>query len=251
MSKRYLLRLDDACPTMYLENWNRIFDILDRYGVKPLIGVIPNNQDPSQKLDSEKPNFWELIKFWENQGCEIAIHGYNHVYSSSHSGIFPFWNKSEFAGLPLLEQKKKIHEGLAILKSHEINPKIFFAPSHTLDINTLKALKEVSDIRIISDGIALTPFKINDFVFLPQICGHCRKIPLKGIYTFCYHPNTMNEKDFVSLEKFLSENNKYFSTFTSIIKDCSSVRTRNFFDRLIHNSYFYTRKIRNFMRKQK
>lgn len=251
MSKTFLIRLDDACPTMNLDKWNKIFSILDKYGVKPLIGVIPNNQDPSQQIYNENTDFWNLMKSCENKGYEIALHGYNHVYSSSDSGIFPFWNKSEFAGLPLPEQKGKIYKGLAILKSHEINPKIFFAPSHTLDINTLIALKETSDIRIISDGIALTPFRMNDFVFLPQICGHCRNIPLKGIYTFCYHPNTMEERDFIYLDNFLSENIKLFKTFNSIIKDSSSVRTRNILDRLIHNSYFCTRMIRNFMKKLK
>ena len=251
MSKRYILRLDDACPTMNFQNWNRILGILDRYAVKPLVGVIPNNQDPSQKIDNENPDFWNLIKFWEDQGCEIALHGYNHVYSSSDSGIFPFWNKSEFAGLPLQEQKEKIHQGLAILKSHKIKPRIFFAPSHTLDINTLIALKETTDIRIISDGIAITPFRINDFVFFPQICGHCRNIPLNGIFTFCYHPNTMSERDFIDLENFLCKNYKVFSTFSSIIKDNRNIRARNVYDKLIHNIYFLIRKMRYSLKKLK
>ena len=45
----------------------------------------------------------------------------------------------------------------------------------------------------------------NDFWFIPQIIGHCVKMPMTGIYTFCFHPNTMNEQSFINLEKFLKE----------------------------------------------
>jgi len=56
-------------------------------------------------------------------------------------------------------QKQKIRDGYAILKEYGLTPKYFFAPSHTFDENTLVALKECSDIRIISDTIATKPYK--------------------------------------------------------------------------------------------
>ena len=42
----YCLRLDDACPQMNAEKWARIERILDKYKVKPIVGVIPENRDP-------------------------------------------------------------------------------------------------------------------------------------------------------------------------------------------------------------
>ena len=33
---KYLIRLDDACPTMDAQKWSRIEDILNRGGVKPM-----------------------------------------------------------------------------------------------------------------------------------------------------------------------------------------------------------------------
>ena len=44
MSK-YIMRLDDACEKRNIQNWDRIEMILDKYEIKPLIGVIPNCED--------------------------------------------------------------------------------------------------------------------------------------------------------------------------------------------------------------
>ena len=42
----YCIRLDDACPQMNAEKWARIERILDKYKVRPIVGVIPENRDP-------------------------------------------------------------------------------------------------------------------------------------------------------------------------------------------------------------
>ena len=48
---KYIFRLDDACPSMNHEKWNRILSIFDKYNISPIIAVIPNNQD---KLSAHK-----------------------------------------------------------------------------------------------------------------------------------------------------------------------------------------------------
>lgn len=35
---KYLIRLGDVCPTMEAMKWQRIENILDAYGVRPMIG---------------------------------------------------------------------------------------------------------------------------------------------------------------------------------------------------------------------
>lgn len=89
-----------------------------------------------------------------NKGWIIALHGYNHVYSTNEGGINPVNKRSEFAGISLEQQKKKIRSGVKIFRENGHDPQVFFAPSHTFDENTIKALKEESNIRIISDTIA-------------------------------------------------------------------------------------------------
>lgn len=38
---KYILRLDDAAERMDIVKWNRMEVLLDKYNIKPLVGVIP------------------------------------------------------------------------------------------------------------------------------------------------------------------------------------------------------------------
>ena len=240
--KKYLIRLDDACPTMDSVRWLKMEYLLDKYGVRPMVGIIPANADPKQMIDKEDGLFWEKALAWRNKGWAIALHGFDHCYISSDSGINPLWNRSEFAGVSLEQQKQKISDGVAILKKHGLNPKYFFAPSHTFDENTLQALRECSDIRIISDTIATRPYRRGEFVFIPQIGGHCVDMPLSGVYTFCFHPNTMTDANFDALESFIKPHNSDFCGFDEL--DLKGVRGKCLKDKFISWLYFTRRKLR-------
>lgn len=241
---RYLIRLDDACPYMDRAKWQRMEDILDKFGVKPLVGIIPANADPKTMIDPEDADFWEKAHFWEKKGWSIALHGYDHVCitDGGMKGLNPFWRRSEFAGLPLEQQREKISNGYAILKEHSFEPKYFFAPSHTFDENTLEALRQETGIKIISDTIGRYPYKKRDFLFIPQISGHCVKMLASGIYTFCFHPNTMNDGNFIALEFFLGSFSDHFTDFESI--NVATVKEKALMDKFISSVFFGLRKIR-------
>lgn len=241
---KYLIRLDDACPFMDSKKWQRMEDLLDKYGVKPMVGIIPNNADPKTMIDPENPMFWDKAKAWQEKGWSIALHGYSHCYDSEGGmdGLNPMWRRSEFAGIPLDRQRKKIRCGVAIMREHGINPKYFFAPSHTFDENTIVALREESDIRIISDTIGRYPYKKDDFWFIPQITGHCVKMPIGGIYTFCFHPNTMSEVAFQNLEAFLKNNKTQFIGFDEI--DLKQFDRKSLIDKMLSRIFFAYRKRR-------
>ena len=240
--KKYLIRLDDACPTMDAGRWLKMEMLLDQYGIRPMVGIIPANADPKQCIDSEDVNFWQKALAWQNKGWAIALHGFDHCYISTEAGINPLWNRSEFAGVPLDEQRRKIKDGVAVLKSYGLNPKYFFAPSHTFDNNTLIALSKLSDIRIISDTIATKPYKWGDFVFIPQIGGHCVNMPLSGVYTFCFHPSVMGEDAFIALESFIKNHKSEFCGFDEL--DLKQVRDKSLKDKFISWLYFTLRKLR-------
>ena len=237
----YLIRFDDACPTMKKDNWARIEALMDKYEIKPIVGIIPLNEDATQFFDKEDLAFWNKVQVWQNKGWEIAMHGYCHQYISKQGGLNPMWHRSEFAGVPLDLQKDKIRNGVQIFKNHHVNISIFSAPSHTFDENTLQALIEESDIRIISDTIALRPYKDEMFTFIPQICGHCMRMPLFGVFTFSYHPSTMKEEEFVALEKFLDRFKHSFVRFGDL---SMPEKGKNFIDKLISWCFFTQRKIR-------
>lgn len=244
MMRRYLIRLDDACPTMNRQKWDRMEALLDKYSIKPMVGVIPHNEDEEQKIDQEEASFWEKVISWEKKGWAIALHGYSHCYTCDGGlkGLNPMWRRSEFAGLPLDAQRQKIRNGVAILKEHGVVPRYFFAPSHTFDENTLEALREESEIRIVSDTIGRFPYRYKDFWFIPQISGQCVKMPVGGVYTFCFHPNVMGDGSFEDLENFLKSHNDDFISFEEI--DLNKYGEKQSFDKLLSCFFFTYRRLR-------
>lgn len=232
----YIMRLDDACEKRNIENWDKIEKMLDKYKIKPLVGIIPHCEDVMMEQYIEDNSFWERVEKWTEKGWTIALHGYNHVYSSNSGGINPVNKRSEFAGESIEVQKDKIRKGVEILREKGINPEIFFAPSHTFDLHTIDALVNESDIRIISDTIAYKPYCEYGMTFVPQQSGRVRRLPFK-IVTFCYHPNTMKESDFLVLEKFLDENATSFIEFPKKIVS----RKKSILDRILSFLYYARR----------
>ena len=45
MKTGYVLRFDDLCPTANWQIWDRVEELLDQFGVKPIVSVIPDNRD--------------------------------------------------------------------------------------------------------------------------------------------------------------------------------------------------------------
>lgn len=235
MSK-YIIRLDDASEKRDVGNWNRMEKLLDSYGIKPLVGVIPDCQDPMMEHYPIDQNFWTTVYEWQKKDWTIAMHGYQHLYTAKCGGVNPVNDRSEFAGDSLESQQRKIRSGISIFEKHGIYPKVFFAPSHTFDINTVKALKSESKIRIISDTIAFDTYYEYGITFVPQQSGKVRRLPFR-VVTFCYHPNTMNDKDFEILESFIKKYSNRFSCFP--VNECH--RRRTFFDKLLRFFYFARR----------
>ena len=230
----YLLRLDDASNHMNNINWIKMEELLDKYNIKPIVGVIPNNQDLNLLQYDYINGFWERVKQWETKGWTIALHGYNHVYETKEGGINPVKNRSEFAGLPLERQKEKIKNGYNVFLNNGVIPKLFYAPSHTFDKNTLTALKEETNIRYISDTIANDVYYYDEFFFIPQQSGAVRKLPF-SITTFCYHPNKMEDNDFERLDIFLK---KYLSNFISFNDIELKKRKKSLYDWCLKQIYF-------------
>lgn len=236
---QYIMRLDDASEYMDVEKWQRMEDLLDQYHIKPIVGVIPDNQDPDMVgVYPKDEQFWKKVQRWKEKGWIIALHGYTHVFETRKGGLNPVNDRSEFAGVPLERQKEKIRAGIRILRDHGMEPDIFFAPAHTFDENTLEALKEESNIRIISDTIANDVYFENEFYFIPQQSGRVRKLPFKTV-TFCYHPNIMTDMDFLKLEEFV---NKTIKAFCQLNSNDMKKRKRNIQDFILKGLYYKRRK---------
>lgn len=233
---KYLLRLDDASNKRSIRKWDKMEHLLDKYGIKPLVAVIPDCQDPDFMKYEEDVLFWEKVHHWQNKDWIIGMHGVNHVFVSQCAGINPVNNYSEFAGVPIETQMIKIEYGYNIFLKHGLEPHVFIAPAHTYDENTLLALKEKTNIRVISDTPANKIYSKGDFIFVPQQSGRVRWLPFETV-TFCYHPNNMNDESYTELENFIKRHK--FSEFP--LDNNGAFLTP--FDHLLMQIYYWRHKL--------
>jgi hypothetical protein len=211
MTSKYIVRFDDICPTMNWHVWDNVEKILDKFEIKPIVAIVPNNMDPKLKVDSPLQIFWERVSEWERKGWCIAIHGFNHVYVTEDSGIVGLNPRSEFASLDYKSQYEKIEEGLSIFAKNNITPSAWVAPAHSFDFITLKILRKFG-VRIISDGYFLKPGIWHGLFWIPQQIWNFRKMPF-GVWTVCLHINNFTDRD---LQKFSDDLNSFKGSITSV-----------------------------------
>ena len=240
MTARYLVRLDDACPTMDRERWDAIEALLDEFSIMPVVAVVPENLDADLIRSAPDPTFWERVKRWEAKGWAIAMHGLHHLYHAvdRKSLIVPFHDRSEFGGLDYASQAALIARSWASFEARGIRPSVWIAPGHAFDRVTVAALKNETPIRIISDGLSLAPFCEDGFIWVPQQLWR-PEARLWGVWTICLHPNTMDDADISRLRTTLSEP-FYRNRLIGLSGVTASRRRKGIFDRL-YRPYFFAR----------
>ena len=214
------VRMDDISPGMDMEKFNRFYRVLKKYGIMPLLGVVPDNQDAGLDVCPSlgETDFFESVKKWQMEGCVIAMHGYSHVYSTSEGGLFPLNHFSEFAGLPIEEQRKKILSGKQIFEKYGISTDIFMAPGHSYDRNTLTVLKECG-FNCITDGFGKIPYERKKLVFFPISFSREKTLAGgKGYSTLVFHVNTMKEEDFEKYEFIFRDKKEMFVPYREYLK---------------------------------
>ena len=107
MSSRFIIRFDDFCPTMNWMIWEQIESILEKYKVRPIVAIVPDNQDNHLRITEANSDFWNRVRNWQSQGWTIGLHGWQHCYTTLDAGLVGIKGHSEFAGLPLAIQEKK------------------------------------------------------------------------------------------------------------------------------------------------
>jgi len=221
---RYLLRFDDICPTMNRAVWDRVEMILSRAGVSPVLAVVPDNQDPQLKVSDPDPLFWDRVRRWQGRGWTIGMHGYQHRFLTSCSGILRVNDYSEFAGLPEPDQEHRLRSGLALLERQSVPSTVWIAPAHSFDETTLKVLKRLG-FRYISDGYSSLPYSDNlGLTWVPQQLWSFRRRPF-GVWTICFHTNSWSEPDLVAFEENV---NRYRSSISSFDEVCSLYSARRY-----------------------
>jgi hypothetical protein len=198
---QYLLRFDDLCPTVSREGWRRCRAVIDEFQIQPILAIVPDNRDPELQAAPPDAEFWHQMQGMERAGAMIGLHGYRHLCANHGRSLVPIHRASEFAGLPAETQRAWIREGLRVLRDRGLDPKIWVAPRHGFDRNTLRALRS-EGIQLVSDGFARRPFLRGGFVWIPQQLWAPLEKP-DGLWTICVHPNSASEMQIAALRGFL------------------------------------------------
>jgi predicted deacetylase len=223
MHARYIFRMDDITPTMHWGRFWSMLGLLNRYRVKPLLGIVPDNRDPRLNCQQPDPQFWDTMRTLSSKGLvDIAQHGYQHALTvhngspllkSTHGRTVA---RSEFTGYSYNEQLSRIQRGRAIMRENGLETNFWFAPNHSFDHTTIRALR-VAGFSAISDGISLFPYEHLGMLFVPQQLWRPRWMPA-GVFTICLHTNDMSTNHIKSIRRFL----RTPTTFSSFSAEVAS-----------------------------
>jgi predicted deacetylase len=214
---QYLLRFDDLCPTLSRDAWQRFLPLLEKFALRPILAVVPDNHDDELRVSPPDPEFWGRMRAMEAAGATIGLHGYSHLCNSSTYSLMGLHRRTEFAGVPEETQRRWIRTGLGILRSHGLKPRIWVAPRHGFDLSTLRALR-MEGIRLLSDGFARVPFSSGGLTWIPQqLWAPVEKT--QGIWTICIHANTASDEQVSQLELFLHQHAAQFTSVDRVLDE--------------------------------
>jgi hypothetical protein len=214
---QYLLRFDDLCPTIERARWQRCLPLFQDFGIRPILAVIPDNQDKKLNLSPPDPEFWTRMRAMQAAGATIALHGFTHRCASRGTSLLRLHHHSEFSGVPEDVQQQWIREGLGILRGQGLNPTIFVAPRHGFDRATLRALHN-EGISMLSDGFARIPFSRGGITWIPQqLWGPLEKSV--GIWTICVHSNFIHAEQVEQLNEFIRSHAAQFTSLERVLAE--------------------------------
>jgi len=239
-----LIRIDDVTENMNWNLMNKCELLFDELNIKPLLGVVPFNKDPELLSHPVNLNFWEQVRKWKRKGWEISMHGFSHLYEqqTKKKDYFKYGGNSEFYGLNYDIQLSKIEDGIKKFREEGIEIRSFFAPNHTYDLNTMKALSK-SGIKIIIDGYGLFPFFKHNLFFIPQLFYKERMLPF-GIQSTQIHLNYWDENDYIIFKNFVLKNKNKIITTDKILSVGKKSIIQNCINFSVEKSLKFLRKIR-------
>lgn len=210
------IRFDDITPDMDWEKFRYFEKKLDEMGIKPLLGIVPDNQDPNLQVGEMNKNYREQLKTWQEKGYVMALHGYQHLYTTKKGGLFPLNNFSEFAGLPYQVQYEMLEKAKNKLNALGVYTDIFMAPAHSYDRNTLKALQALGFTKI-TDGFGDGPYQWKGMTFYPISFKLSQSLQdTKGTTTMVIHANTVSDLDYYN--RLFDSHKEQFISYDEYLK---------------------------------
>lgn len=182
------LRFDDYHQDVDPDTWRRVLSEYRDRGLRGVVGVVPAYED--EPLASDVVGFLDDLV---DDGWELAQHGYTHEDIGQGRGGLLYDERSEFAGVPLAEQRRRIGLGKDVLEDHGISPRTFIPPWHEYDRNTVRALSD-HGFDCLHEGRWPLPRRIDGVTLVPtHPPGVVPATLAVGVVTLVGHPHLDSE----------------------------------------------------------
>ena len=182
MSAKFLVRFDDMCPTVNWPLWQQLEQVMIDEDVRPILAVVPDNLDPrcTKASATSDSGTWCAVG---RRAVGHRLHGYQHRYVNRNAGMVGLNHYSEFAGVPIDEQRDKLIRdwkfSSAKVRSGMLDrARTLVRRSHG---------KAVSELGVNHDQRRLVAFpasrrRIKNVVWVPQQLWKFRYVPF-GVWT--------------------------------------------------------------------
>ena len=148
--QKVYLRIEDVHPFRDPEKLREIADYLGDKGIPFMVGLIPAHRQPGSRYITEMdevPDFVEAIRYMQDRGGSIILHGYTHtVFGSDISGEgFEYWDGIEDQPLERdIDEwvRYTIGRGVKLSIENEIYPLGFEAPHYAMSQDAYRSLKK-------------------------------------------------------------------------------------------------------------
>jgi len=132
-SRQALIRLEDVSVHIDPERIIETVDYLYSQRVPFSMGVIPAQKlkDGSVISLQEKPEFVRALRYAQDHGGTIILHGYNHTFGQGED--YEFWDDKRDAPLPNESwdmYASKLEDGIRVLRNQGIEPRYWETPHY-------------------------------------------------------------------------------------------------------------------------
>ncbi len=163
-----LIRIEDVHPLEDPNSIRKISDLLYSEGVPFLIAVVPFYVDPSNNIRvalSDKPDMVDALRYAEEHGATIVMHGDTHQYHGVTASDYEFWD--ETGNRPIRDDnaayvQQKLETGIEELMRNGIYPLAWETPHYgasDLDYAEIgKVFSTVVEQRILMNDLDYSQF---------------------------------------------------------------------------------------------
>jgi hypothetical protein len=132
-SRQAVIRLEDVSVHIPPARLTKIVDYLHSQRIPFAIGVIPAQRmkDGSIVELSDRPDFVRVLRYAQDHGGTIVLHGYHHTFGSGED--YEFWDekrRAPIAGETRDMYAHKVEDGIRILRNNGIEPRLWETPHY-------------------------------------------------------------------------------------------------------------------------